>query len=189
MGLIACANLLHVSERTIRGWESGATRIPYAAYKLLRVLKGGRYLAHPAWKDWVVQGDWLHTPEGHRFQAGELGWWSLLVRQAREFQRMVRERRASENGAVATVEAAPERARPEAVDGREAAACETGSAVRPFVGAGGHSRLSIGPVDQNRGFSPVGPVELPPVDQSNLSAIGPRSNTGQKGVLVAGGAP
>jgi hypothetical protein len=90
MGVLACADLLRVSERTIRGWESGATRIPYAAYKLLRVLKGGRYLAHPGWKDFIVQGDTLVTPEGHRFQAGQLAWWSLLVRQARAFGERLR---------------------------------------------------------------------------------------------------
>ena len=90
MGVLACADLLRVSERTIRGWESGATRIPYAAYKLLRVLKGGRYLAHPIWKDFIVQGDTLVTPEGHRFQAGQLAWWSLLVRQARAFGELLR---------------------------------------------------------------------------------------------------
>ena len=89
MGVLACAELLRVSERTIRGWESGATRIPYAAYKLLRVLKGGRYLAHPTWKDFIIRGDVLITPEGHQFQAGELSWWSLLVRQARAFREVL----------------------------------------------------------------------------------------------------
>jgi hypothetical protein len=92
MGVGACAQLLRVSERTIRGWESGQTRIPYAAFKLLRVLKGGRYLSHPIWKDFVIRGDTLITPEGHQFQAGELGWWSLLVRQARAFREVLRDR-------------------------------------------------------------------------------------------------
>ncbi len=82
----ACADLLRISDRTVRNWESGQTRIPYAAYKLLRVLKGGRYLAHPHWREFMVQGPVLVTPEGHRFEAGELGWWSLLVRQARAFR-------------------------------------------------------------------------------------------------------
>ena len=77
IGVLTCADLLRVSERSIRGWESGETRIPYAAYKLLRVLKSGRYLAHSSWKDYGVQGDVLFTPEGHRFQAGELAWWLL----------------------------------------------------------------------------------------------------------------
>jgi hypothetical protein len=101
MGVLACADLLRVSERTIRGWESGETRIPYAAYKLLRVLKGGRYLAHPAWKDWVVQGDSLFTPEGHRIQAGQMAWWSLLVRQARAFGERLHARSARAESAPA----------------------------------------------------------------------------------------
>jgi len=100
MGVVACAGLLRVSERTIRGWESGETRIPYAAYKLLRVLKGGRYLAHPLWKDFVIQGDVLVTPEGHRFQAGELGWWSLLVRQACAFREVLRDRRERDSAGL-----------------------------------------------------------------------------------------
>ena len=71
MGVDACADLLRVSDRTIRNWEAGAVRIPYAAYKLLRVLRGGRYLGHPVWRDYRVWGDTLYTPEGHHFQAGE----------------------------------------------------------------------------------------------------------------------
>jgi hypothetical protein len=101
MGVIACADLLRVSERTIRGWESGETRIPYAAYKLLRVLKGGRYLAHPAWQDYLVRGDVLFTPEGHRIQAGQMAWWSLLVRQARAFGERLQPRSARAESAPA----------------------------------------------------------------------------------------
>jgi DNA-binding transcriptional regulator YiaG len=96
LGVEACSHALGVSDRTIRNWESGTTRIPFAAYKLLRVLKGGRYLAHPIWRDYRVWGDTLFTPEGHRFQAGQLAWWSLLVRQARAFGQLMQERRAGE---------------------------------------------------------------------------------------------
>lgn len=85
MGVSRCADLLRVSERTIRNWESGTVRIPYAAYKLVRVLRGGRYLADPIWQDYRVYGQVLITPEGHRFHAGDLAWWSLLVRRARAF--------------------------------------------------------------------------------------------------------
>jgi DNA-binding transcriptional regulator YiaG len=91
----ACSQLLRVSERTVRGWESGETRIPYAAYKLLRVLKGGRYLQHPHWQHFIVHGATLVTPEGHRFTAGDLGWWLLLVRQAKQFQRLMEEGRTA----------------------------------------------------------------------------------------------
>lgn len=80
-----CAQLLRVSDRTIRNWEAGSARIPYAAYKLLRVLRGGRYLGDAIWADFRVCGPVLITPEGHRFHAGDLAWWSLLVRRARAF--------------------------------------------------------------------------------------------------------
>lgn len=89
----ACAALLRISERTVRNWESGAVRIPYAAYKLMRVLRGGRYLG-PGWENFFVRGTSLWTPEGHRFEAPDLGWWSLLVRRAREFDRIMAERRS-----------------------------------------------------------------------------------------------
>lgn len=68
-----CATLLRVSERTIRNWEAGSTRIPYTAFKLMRVLRGGKYLG-PAWRDFYVHGATLYTPEGHRFEAGDLAW-------------------------------------------------------------------------------------------------------------------
>ncbi|WP_460732660.1 DUF3653 domain-containing protein [Lysobacter tyrosinilyticus] len=43
-----------------------------------------RYLAHPHWKDFIVRGSTLITPEGRHLAAGELGWWSLLVLQAQQ---------------------------------------------------------------------------------------------------------
>jgi transcriptional regulator with XRE-family HTH domain len=112
LGVEACADLLRISERTVRNWESGSTRIPFAAYKLLRVLKGGRYLGHPVWRDYRISGDTLVTPEGHRFHAGDLAWWSLLVRRARAFSAL-RAARDAEAGAG-------EAARPDATAGATA---------------------------------------------------------------------
>lgn len=88
-----CADLLQISARTVRNWEAGAVRIPYAAYKLMRVMRGGKLLG-PPWRNFYIRGNRLVTPEGHSFEAGELSWWSLLVRQAREFQRIMRDRRS-----------------------------------------------------------------------------------------------
>lgn len=76
----------------MRNWEAGEVRIPYAAYKLLRILKNG-WLLGPEWRGYSIHRDVLHTPEGHTFKASELAWWSFLVRQAREFQRGALERR------------------------------------------------------------------------------------------------
>lgn len=94
LGVGACADLLKVSERTVRNWEAGAVRIPYAAYKLMRVLRGGKVLG-PEWRDFRVWRNVLVTPEGHRFEAGDLAWWSLLVRQAHEFRALMATRRAA----------------------------------------------------------------------------------------------
>ena len=49
----AAAKLLRVSERTIHNWESGAARVPYAAYRLLRIVRGGEFV-HSSWKGWAV---------------------------------------------------------------------------------------------------------------------------------------
>ena len=106
-----CADLLQITPRTLRYWEAGSVRIPHAAYRLLRVLGGGRYLDDPAWRSFTVRGDVLVTPEGHEFPAGDLAWWSLLVRQAREYRTARAQLRALQdaphaagaNGAQATV--------------------------------------------------------------------------------------
>ena len=91
--------------------EAGSVRIPHAAYRLLRVLGGGRYLDDPAWRSFTIRADVLVTPEGHEFPAGDLAWWSLLVRQAREYRTARAQLRALQdashaagaNGAQATV--------------------------------------------------------------------------------------
>ena len=52
------AKLLRVSIRTLHNWENGRVRIPYAAYKLIRILRGYE-LPGPAWKDYRLVGDTL----------------------------------------------------------------------------------------------------------------------------------
>lgn len=47
------AKTLHVTTRTVRYWISGRVGIPYAAYRLVRIL--GRYeLPDPAWAGWIM---------------------------------------------------------------------------------------------------------------------------------------
>src|SRR3546814_9575726 len=77
----AAAKVLHVTARTLHNGEAGASRVPYAAYKLLRLLRGGE-LPGAAWKGWRLHGDTLYSPEGHAFGARDHAWWSLLVRRA-----------------------------------------------------------------------------------------------------------
>lgn len=78
------AQLLHVTPRTIRYWFSGKTWVPYAAYKLLRVM---RYFELPGkeWRGWHFHSGKLWTPEGHGFAPQDSTWWSLLVRRSHAF--------------------------------------------------------------------------------------------------------
>jgi hypothetical protein len=56
--------------------------IPYAAYRLVRIL--GRWeLPDPAWAGWSMHSGRLWSPEGHGFVPGDSNWWGLLVSQAR----------------------------------------------------------------------------------------------------------
>ena len=86
LGIGACADLLQVAERTIRNWEAGATRIPYEAYRLMRVLRGRKVLG-PQWRGYHVWRDHLLTPEaGHRFHFSDLAcrcWSGRLANSAR----------------------------------------------------------------------------------------------------------
>ena len=94
--------VFRVSERTIRNWEAGRVGIPYAAFKLLRILRGYE-LPGQAWKGFRLKGDTLWSPEGKGFKASDHTWWSLTVGMAHEFRRMMRAKRAA---SVAALEAA-----------------------------------------------------------------------------------
>jgi DNA-binding transcriptional regulator YiaG len=73
-----------VTDRTWQNWESGAHRIPFAVYKLLRVL-ARLELPGKAWAGWRLEGDVLITPEGRQITPKDGTWWSLLVRRAAGF--------------------------------------------------------------------------------------------------------
>lgn len=195
----ACADLLRVSVRTVQNWESGAVRIPYAAFKLMRVLCGGKVLGSE-WRGFSIRADKLHTPEGHTFQAGDLAWWSLLVRQARAFRDARRELRDLQDAAAASAVSAGPKASAAAgvvvadrVGASASAANVAGSAApvdghgRPAVRSGstaaGATPAKRSPIDaayQCRTFSPsrVGGKGSGAIDRG----YGPGSNTGHKGV-------
>lgn len=81
------AKILHVTPRTVYAWFSGRTSVPYAAYKLVRIL--GRYeLPGDAFKGWMIHSGKLWTPEGVWFKPEDSAWWSLLCRQAQCFRAM-----------------------------------------------------------------------------------------------------
>ncbi|MGJ7499351.1 VC1465 family Xer recombination activation factor [Variovorax sp. ZT5P49] len=77
------AQALQVTERTVYAWFSGKTAVPYAAYKLLRILNRFEL---PGWPGWHMHSGKLWTPEGFGFDPVDGAWWSLLVRQARAFK-------------------------------------------------------------------------------------------------------
>ncbi len=84
------AKLLHVSLRTLQNWLSGTHQVPYAVYKLLRLI---RYTELPgqAWQGWHFSRGQLVTPEGRTIDGSESAWWSLLVRQAHGFGQLYQE--------------------------------------------------------------------------------------------------
>ena len=87
LDLPGCAKLLHVTERTLHNWESGKHDIPFAAYKLLRLLNR-MDLPGDSWTGWCFQGGKLWSPEGRSFVGTDGSWWSLLVRRAACFDTM-----------------------------------------------------------------------------------------------------
>ncbi|GKS91582.1 hypothetical protein [Acidovorax sp. SUPP2539] len=55
LDLPGCAQLLHVTERTLHNWQSGKHDIPFAAYKLLRLLNRME-LPGESWAGWCFHG-------------------------------------------------------------------------------------------------------------------------------------
>jgi transcriptional regulator with XRE-family HTH domain len=88
------AKLLQVTSRTVAHWESGATRIPYSAFKLLRCLANGE-LVPDVWKGWTIKGDTLWSPVGRPFRQHELTYLSHYFTMARYWQQDYERRNAT----------------------------------------------------------------------------------------------
>lgn len=198
------AKLLHVTVRTVRNWEAGTVRVPFTAYKLMRILRGvelpnGCGLLSNAWAGWRFQGDKLISPEGREFVGTDSAWWSLLVQRARLFGTLNAKARAAKPQSAPAVAAdaadagAPAALQGESVSDNRAEGLQSaprggmvGSAEWQF--SAGLPAAGKGPAgsfwyqaDTNKGdFSPVGPVKR--------GGDGPSSNTGQKGSSQAVGA-
>lgn len=84
MDLVACAQFLQVSERTVHNWQSGRHVIPFAVFKLLRLLNH-MDLPGSTWGGWSFVGGRLVSPEGRTFLGTDGSWWGLLVRRAAMF--------------------------------------------------------------------------------------------------------
>ena len=76
------AELLQVSVRTVRLWEAGTHRVPYAAYKLLCLMLRYEPPA-PAWSGWFFRGDVLWSPTGQSFEAWGMSYLSLVFATSR----------------------------------------------------------------------------------------------------------
>jgi DNA-binding transcriptional regulator YiaG len=87
LDLPGCAQLLHVTERTLHNWLSGRHDIPYAAYRLLRLLNRME-LPGESWSGWCFHSGRLWSPEGRSFVGTDSSWWSLLVRRASMFDEL-----------------------------------------------------------------------------------------------------
>lgn len=83
------ARTLHVTERTVYAWFSGATAVPYSAYKLLRILGG--FELPGGWSGWRMHSGKLWTPEGFGFEPADGVWWAGVCRRARLFHELYRQ--------------------------------------------------------------------------------------------------
>lgn len=79
------AEYLGVSLRSIRNWERGANRVPYPAFRLVRMR--ARAIVHAeGWEGWRFGRDGaLVSPEGYAFQPWELRNLRLVVGLARRY--------------------------------------------------------------------------------------------------------
>ena len=131
------ADLLGVSVRTVGNWETGAARVPYAAFKLLRAILKGDTL-QPGWEAYRFVRGRLVTPEGYAFGLGDLAWLSLLVQRA-NFQSLagVASRKAS--GEAASLGLVPS-----TTSGTPAAGSEQNKGFQPV--AMGQNGAMMGPL-------------------------------------------
>ncbi len=91
------AKLLDVTHKTLQNWEKGRVRIPYTAYRVLKI-KVGYLFNDDHFKDWFVRGDTLWSPEGTGFKPHELRYISNYFWMARQW---LKERAAMPKGIVA----------------------------------------------------------------------------------------
>ena len=76
---------LGVTRRTMHNWENGKSRIPYPAFKLIR-MRAGAIVHAEGWDGWRYARDGaLVTPTGQTFQPWELQNLQLVVSMARRF--------------------------------------------------------------------------------------------------------
>ena len=65
------SDVLDVAVRTIQNWETGGARVPWMAFRMLRILTGYA-LPGKAWEGWTVHRDRLYAPNGRWYEANSL---------------------------------------------------------------------------------------------------------------------
>ncbi|MGZ8250891.1 MAG: VC1465 family Xer recombination activation factor [Methylophilaceae bacterium] len=119
--VVQAAESLDVTTRTIRNWENGSSRIPYAAFRLIRMM-AGYSLVGKQWEGWSFWKNALWTPEGRRFEAHELRYVRTYIGLARHYLK-------TKNQPVKTIEGAPSVR-------VQASAATAASGVRPVQNSG-----------------------------------------------------
>jgi Phage protein len=79
--------------RTIQNWETGGARIPWIAYRMLRILTGYA-MPGKAWEGWTIQGDRLYAPNGRWYEANTLEQIEQVFGMARLWRRDAARKRA-----------------------------------------------------------------------------------------------
>ena len=82
--MMQVAELLEVDIRTVRNWENSSCKIPYAAFRLMR-MAGGYSLLGKAWEGWALWDGKLFTPAGRSFEPYELQYVGNYIAMARLF--------------------------------------------------------------------------------------------------------
>jgi DNA-binding XRE family transcriptional regulator len=82
------AEYLGVTRRTMNNWEAGRSRIPYPAFKLIR-MRAGAIVHVPGWEGWRYARDGaLVTPDGRTFQPWELQHLELVVSLSHRYREL-----------------------------------------------------------------------------------------------------
>jgi DNA-binding XRE family transcriptional regulator len=81
------AKALDVTPRTVQNWEMGGARIPWMAYRMLRILRGYA-LPGVAWEGWTMRDHQLFSPAGRAFDASWLEHAELVFAQAKLWRQM-----------------------------------------------------------------------------------------------------
>ncbi len=87
MTRLQAAVALDVTKRTIQNWETGGARVPWMAFKMLRILRGYA-LPGVSWEGWTVLKDVLYSPDGRAFPAADLYYLQFTFSQAKLWRQM-----------------------------------------------------------------------------------------------------